>query len=189
MLNKVAFSLIELIVVVAIVGILSALAVPAYQNYLTKVKIANAVRMMGQFASIWVEQFQLNGVSPSSIDFGGVTINAATTRLIDIEGIAYLRYDYNSTLGVLRVAAQLRGLDSIPGYTEPATTPTTNTEPTAGMIRTVVYQDSSGVFITKCGAHDLGNPADIPLEFNPVNCQCPYTGDVFNTDVSACDAY
>ena len=41
--NQKGFTLIELMVTVAIVGILAAIAIPIYNNYITKVRIAEAL--------------------------------------------------------------------------------------------------------------------------------------------------
>lgn len=50
MINK-GFSLIELMVVVAIVGILAMIAYPSYQDYVTKTRIAEAISLASTYKS------------------------------------------------------------------------------------------------------------------------------------------
>ena len=46
MLNK-GFTLIELIIVVAVIGVLALFAVPSYQNYVAKSQVSRAVKEEG----------------------------------------------------------------------------------------------------------------------------------------------
>jgi len=60
------FSLIELMVVVAIVGLLSAIAVPAYRMYYAKANLASVIPIMKTYADLYAEKWVLDGEIPNT---------------------------------------------------------------------------------------------------------------------------
>ncbi len=64
------FSLIELMIVVAIIGILAAFAIPAYQNYIARTQVSEALSLASGLKSAVVDNFAQDGVCPNN---GAVT--------------------------------------------------------------------------------------------------------------------
>ena len=59
------FTLIELMIVVAIIGILAAVAIPAYQDYIARSQVTEAVNLTAGLKAPASEYFQSTGVTPS----------------------------------------------------------------------------------------------------------------------------
>jgi len=68
------FTLIELMIVVAIIGILAAVAIPQYQNYIAKSQVS---RVMGETGSLRtaVETCVLDGKDTNACTLGGTDSN------------------------------------------------------------------------------------------------------------------
>ena len=83
------FTLIELMIVVAIIGILAAVAIPAYQDYIGRAQVAEAVGLLGSAKTPLTEYFLIRGDWPPSADAvimntsgkytAGISINASNT--------------------------------------------------------------------------------------------------------------
>ncbi|MEZ8110346.1 pilin [Vibrio splendidus] len=64
--NQKGFTLIELMIVVAIIGALSAIAVPAYQNYVAKSEAASGLATLRSIMTTAELYYQENGVASAA---------------------------------------------------------------------------------------------------------------------------
>ena len=63
------FTLIELMIVVAIIGILAAVAIPAYQDYIARAQVTEALNLTGAVKTPVSEFFADRGTWPSVSEF------------------------------------------------------------------------------------------------------------------------
>lgn len=82
------FTLVELMIVIAIIGVLAAIAIPAYQNYTTRAQVSEAINMASALKSELMVKYGESGTCPTTPeDLGLDSSGTVNTKYIQSVGI------------------------------------------------------------------------------------------------------
>jgi type IV pilus assembly protein PilA len=91
------FTLIELMIVVAIIGILAAVAIPAYQDYTIRAQVSEGMSLASGAKTALAEYYNQRGQFPSA------NVSAGLAKPASITGSYVTQVDAASSQGVIEV--------------------------------------------------------------------------------------
>ena len=103
------FTLIELMIVVAIIGILASLAVSTYQTYTVRAQIAEGLNMAAGAKSPIIEAYTNDGIAPADRTAAGMTPTATDTAGNFVSAVDIVNGRIVITMGGPRVHQAVAG--------------------------------------------------------------------------------
>ena len=138
------FTLIELMIVIAIVGILAAVALPRYQEYTVRAKVAEMILAAQSGKLALAESVQTNSAMPAT--------TALVLETVQPTYVSSVAYAYGS---------QTTGIITVTGNTDPNLSGKT-------LALTATYDTSNGQLTWVCTA---GTTNGIAAKFLPASCK------------------
>jgi len=124
------FTLIELMIVVAIIGILAAIAIPAYQDYTIRAQVSEGLNLTGACKAAVTEYYQDQGDFPADNNTAGLEAAANITG----------KYTVSVTVGALGICQAAFGNDANSNIT--------------GAVLTMTPTDNAGSVSWACSGAD-----------------------------------
>ena len=149
------FTLIELMIVVAIVGVLAAVAVPAYSDYTVRAKVSEAIAAVSPIKASVADYYYANGELPRNSSSAGLddSANEITGDAYATEVVKAISIDTQPSDGTIKVTLKDLGEDG-----------------TADSTLLFVPDISEAGQIT-WGCEASNGAGTLPARFAPANCR------------------
>ena len=166
------FTLIELMIVVAIIGILASIALPAYQDYTVRAKVSEGVISASSFKIGVADMFAdrgLTGITAYGLevaaDLPNITNGKISNVVIGPAGEVTLTMNSNPATGGIGALAALNVLEYVPSIgANPA--PLAN-----GISGTISWNCKPAAALTASGAVGLPAATTILAKYLPAACR------------------
>jgi len=113
------FTLIELMIVVAIIGILAAIAIPAYQDYTIRAQVSEGLNLAAAAKAAVAESFLNTGEAPANRTQAGMSATAGDTQgkyVVEVEvadGLITVEYGNEANAQIVGDTVTLTPYESV----------------------------------------------------------------------------
>lgn len=177
-MKKFGFSLVELMIAVTIIAVIAAIAMPVYQQYAIRAKVAKVYNYVIPWMHELAKDYAISGNMPGTVNFGGVTVPEDAATVVDTDSIYVVWWQTArppDSYPSFRLDVSIKGLEGIPGYTDPSTV---GWGDTASILR-FVMRDEDGIMTIVCGKYGGYDGQELPSAYAPTQCNCTNLGYYF----------